>query len=59
MNNALFSRQNTTMLTFFKHQLLVAKTNDEYGAIIAMIQLCNWDPKYFQQDKDYAIDYEK
>ncbi|MCD9482051.1 hypothetical protein [Photobacterium phosphoreum] len=57
MNNALFSRQNTTMLTFFKHQLLVAKTNDEYDAIIAMIQLCNWDPKYFQQDKDYAIDY--
>ncbi|CEO41397.1 hypothetical protein [Photobacterium kishitanii] len=57
MNNELFSSENTTMLTFFKHQLSVAQTNDEYAAIIAMIRLCNWDPKHFQQDDVHVSHY--
>lgn len=57
MNNELFNSQNTTMLTFFKQQLSMAETNEEYDAIIAMIKLCNWDPKHFQQHEDQICYY--
>ena len=52
MHQPLFSSENTIMLTFFKQQLSVAATSDEYEAIIAMIRLCNWDLNYFKQDED-------